>query len=206
VEHGPGQRLHLPGGQTCERQLLGKPGAPHVAHQRPQGRLDLGLIAAVGADQEHAPVAHPACQVVQQLHRGRVRPVQVVQGQRHWRHGLEQAGALQGGIAERRGWRQVQAHEQPPQVGQAVEQPDAAARRQRHEVGPERLEHRCIRQTLAEHPRAARERHEAPLPGHRQRLADQSGLPDPRRTGEHQHRPAPIGRALHRHADPSDLG
>ena len=101
--------------------LLGYAGAVDAAHQSAQAACRIDLLRDVRGEDEHGMVRYAARQVVQELDGGVIRPVQVVDKQRHRRlsrekveqprNVLEESGLLKGGIAEHLRRRLVQVRE-----------------------------------------------------------------------------------------------
>jgi hypothetical protein len=83
-EQGPRQRGDRLRGEAGDDELLGQSEPLQRTHHRPQSRVGACLVQPVGADEQHPPGAEASGQVVQQLRRGGVRPMQVIdqQGQR----------------------------------------------------------------------------------------------------------------------------
>ena len=196
-------------------ELLGQLQPPQRAHQRPQPRLGPCLVEAVGAEQQHAPGPEAPGQVVQQLQRGGVGPVQVVDQQRHRPlgrdpldqpgHRLEHAGPLQGGVPQRLRRRQVQPGEQPAEIGQPADQRGQPAGLQPGQERPQHLQHRRVGQIGLERVGGALEGDEPAPAGQGERLHGQPGLADAGLAGE-EHRPArPDGGAVQRDEHPAEL-
>src|SRR2546425_3267667 len=112
--------------KLAEVHLLGYAGAVDAAHQSAQAACRIDLLRDVRGEDEHGMVRYAARQVVQELDGGVIRPVQVVDKQRHRRlsrekveqprNVLEEPGLLKGGIAERLRRRLLQLGEEQAEV------------------------------------------------------------------------------------------
>ena len=166
------------------RQLLA-PERSQLQHQRrarasdavgqpahPRGRG--GLVGAAGRQQQHPPVAEVVGEEDDQIQRGGVGPVQVLQHQQH-----------------RRGGRALAQQRQ-----RLLEHPQLRARRLRVDLreAPERaqgLDERLVRQLGADQVDRAPEQDLEPRPaGARRQLRRQPGLADARLPGDQDGRPA----------------
>ena len=152
---------------------------------------------------------------MQQLQRGRVGPLQVVDQQRHRPlgrdpldqpgHRLEHAGPFQGGIPQRLRRRQVQPGEQPAEIRQAADQRGQSAGLQPGQERPEHLQHRRIGQICLQWVGGALERVEPAPAGQGEGLRGQPGLADAGLAGEQQRPARPGGGAVQRDHHPAEL-
>ena len=168
-----------------------------------------------GTHEQEAIPLQPAQQVVQQLQRRGVRPVQVVDDQQQRGRGrdalaeagerVDQAHPLDRGVAER-----LRAAGDPREEPPELRQPERRRRRpacaQPPEVGPERLDHRVVGERLLGLVPAPAGHQPPGGTGLLGEGGQQGALADAGLAG-HQHRlPCPRGRALQRGAEPRALG
>ena len=101
--------------------LLGYAGALDAAHQSAQATCRIDLLRDVRGDHQNGLVRDAASYVVEHFDGGVIRPVHIVEKQRHRRlrreefeqprNVLEESGLLKGGIAEHLRRRLVQVRE-----------------------------------------------------------------------------------------------
>ena len=99
------------GRERVERDRLREPGTTPCLERRQERVTPLELVAAVGAEHEHAQTGEPSREVVEQLAGGRVGPVHVFEDEQHAPlaglereerdHRLEQTQPRLAGIADR---------------------------------------------------------------------------------------------------------
>lgn len=188
--------------------------AVRPAQRRPEPADGIQRLPAVGDHEQAAVVAEAQRQIGEQVQRGRVGPMDVVDEQRdrpfrgrppdQGVHRVEQPAAfgarLAGGCAGLA--RQPEPTEQPGQVGQPGGEVALSASDQR----AQRLHQRREAHVRLEAGAGAAQRAEAGRLGLAEGLAGQAGLADARFTGDGQHQAPPTGDGRHGVCDDPAFG
>ena len=208
------------GGQPRERDLLALPPHAEVVHEGGDGRFAVRPGRPERADQQQPGGLATAQQRRDQVERGVVGPVQVLEHQDHRRGGAERVERLEhlaqhprprralGGVADRHahgpGLEQPRELDQPGRRALRQHADDRVPLRAARELA-QRLQHRQVRLDLATVAQALADAQQRARAGLGEEGVDEGALPDARLAADHHRAPAPRLRGGERRAQPREL-
>ena len=198
---------HLLAREALERHALDDRGALGLGHQRPQRMAAVQLVGAVGREKQDALVARVAHEEGQEVARGAVGPVDVLEDE-HERPRLAQPAQQARAAARTPGPARARSRARPR--GRRAGAGAARARRAAAElVGAQAAQgaddRRVGQLAVAEVDAVAGEHARALFAGAGAQLGDQARLADARLARDERDRGAAVGRALERRGEAREL-